>query len=817
MLRSNKFKWLRLFTFCIFVSCKAWSQGCVDTIISKQFDIENFAGTFWGSTNYQDSLGNLYLLGSRYIPTSPTQPILLRNNLVKFDRNKKITWSKYYQGSLGFDDFSVTRRIIGQDKDHNLYFAAWINIGGIGSVNNYSLLKLDSSGNILANKLLARQTLTPAGYGFLVFNNPTKIFSTLIASYILPASADPTLVAVDKDLTAIRWNKSYRPGINFIGSSTIASVESDDTTSITVNVVSYKNPLNTADTLYTFNFVKVHSLTGNIIAQRSYSCFDVQNPGKNVRVFPSPVNINYTAKEFIYSFRTLSNNHDTYTFLKMDKDLNIAATASFISNNALATANFNSINNNNIILNTNFTENGITKFATVNWNANLELITQKAYYSGQFTGNSSYVSLTYKNINSTFSYFVANTGFLVQGNNPVYLFDNIKNPNFEFDCSDKDIDLFSPVTLYGFNAGPVSFTEQPGLNYQLIDNINNYTALNGSFTESKYCDIISNCNSLKISGKSSFCLNKSNIDSFKVNRNSACLRKTKWSVNTTQMQVLQSNDSMVKVKFLQPFKGYIKAAYENCNIIDSFYIAVDTMYNVKTGVYLGNDTIQCVGKSIVLNAGDGFKEYSWQDGSALNTFTTSNTGLFYVAAKDSCNNIFRDSVYIQPNPKRLDLVQTGILCEYDTAKIILPNQLTNYLWQPTLNSLTRNNILLLFPAGNTIYTVSGESHNNCRVTDTLLIKKNNCYGVLYFPTAFSPDNNGINDIYKPRTTGILDVYQITIFNRYGETVFSTNNIAVGWDGKYKGKLLAGAYTWICNYTFRNGKQEKETGSFILIK
>jgi gliding motility-associated-like protein len=817
MLHFNKLKlFFFLFISCIFVQSKAWSQGCIDTIVSKQFDVENFGGTF-GGTNYQDSLGNLYVLGNRFFPQNLPQPIVLKNTLIKFDRNKKIRWSKSYTGSVGYDDFAITRKVIGQDKDHNLYFLGRINIGGIGNLNNQSFLKLDSSGNILANKLVIRQAPPFVGLGFSGFSNTGKIFSTLISSYTLP-TANINFMAVDKDLTAIRWSKSYRPNFNnYITASATTSVETDDTTSIIVNTLRYKNPLNTADTIYSFHFLKIHSLTGNIIAQKSYSCFNLQNPGKSFNVFPGPVNINYTTKEVIYSFSTLSNNLHTYTFLKVDNDLNITTTASFISSNTLATASFNSINSNDIILNANFTQSGLTKFATINWNTNLDLLTQKVYYSSQFTGNSSYTSLTYKNTNNTFSYFIETTGFFIQGNNPIYLFDNIKNPNFEFDCSDKAIDLFSLATPYIFSADTASFIEQPGLNYQLINNINTYTAQNSSFAESKYCDLISICNSLKIKGKSSFCLNTGNIDSFKVDRNSTCLRKTKWSVNNTQMQILQSNDSTVKVKFLQPFKGYVKAAYENCNVVDSFYLEVDTMYNIKTGVYLGNDTIQCIGKSIVLNAGNGFKAYTWQDGSTLSTFTTVNTGLFYVAVKDSCNNIFNDSVYIKANPKKLDLIQTGNLCEYDTAKILLPNQFTNYSWQPVTSSLIGNNILLLFPTDNTVYTISAESHNNCRIADTLLIKKKDCYGALYFPTAFSPDNNGINDIYKPGAMGILESYQISIFNRYGQMVFTTKNILSGWDGKYKGSLVPGTYTWVCSYTFRSRKAETETGSFILIK
>jgi gliding motility-associated-like protein len=283
------------------------------------------------------------------------------------------------------------------------------------------------------------------------------------------------------------------------------------------------------------------------------------------------------------------------------------------------------------------------------------------------------------------------------------------------------------------------------------------------------------------------------------------------------MQILQSTDTSVKVKFLQPFKGYIKAAYENCSVADSLYIEGDTVYNIKSGVYLGNDTLQCLGKSITLNAGSGFKKYEWQDGSTLNTYSTADTGLFHVKVLDSCNTVFTDSVYILPNPKKLNISYSNPLCEYDTAKIILTGNLTNYSWQPLVGSSINGNTLLLFPTGTTIYTIFAQSHNTCFIEDTVLIKKKDCYGSMYFPTAFTPNNDGLNDIYKPKAVGILQSFSLTIYNRYGNLVFHTTDISIGWDGKYKNKTQTGGYTWVCTYTFRSRKMETESGSFVLLQ
>ena len=446
MLYCNKLKhFFLLFIAGIFMQQNVQAQGCVDTIVSKQFDVENFGGTFWGGTNYQDSLGNLYLLGRRYTPPNPNQTGNLKNTLVKFGVDKKIIWSKSYQGSIGFDDFAVFRTTIGQDKDQNLYYVARGNFGGIANLNNQNFLKLDSSGNILANKLMVRQTPPLQGVGFRGINSSPKVFSTLISSYT-GTNGIFTFAAVDKDLTIIRWSKWYRPSFNnFISSNGYYSVELDDTTAIITNILNYKNPLIVNDTIYTFNLVKINSLTGNIIAQKSYSCFSTLNPNKSFTIFPLPVNINYDTKEVVYQFKRASNNGTAYSLLKIDDNLNIINSANYLTTTAFITYNFNPINSNDIILNATYPDNGVTKFATINWNNNLQLLSQRAYYSNQFTGNSYYVNLTSKNTNNTFNYFITTNGLFIQNDNPIYLFDNTKNPNFEFDCADKATDLFSPV------------------------------------------------------------------------------------------------------------------------------------------------------------------------------------------------------------------------------------------------------------------------------------------------------------------------------------------------------------------------------------
>ena len=74
-----------------------------------------------------------------------------------------------------------------------------------------------------------------------------------------------------------------------------------------------------------------------------------------------------------------------------------------------------------------------------------------------------------------------------------------------------------------------------------------------------------------------------------------------------------------------------------------------------------------------------------------------------------------------------------------------------------------------------------------------------CRGELYIPNAFTPNKDGLNDIFLPKCDN-LDTYSLEIYNRWGELVFSTTNSTIGWDGTFKGSPCnADTYIYIIKY------------------
>lgn len=88
---------------------------------------------------------------------------------------------------------------------------------------------------------------------------------------------------------------------------------------------------------------------------------------------------------------------------------------------------------------------------------------------------------------------------------------------------------------------------------------------------------------------------------------------------------------------------------------------------------------------------------------------------------------------------------------------------------------------------------------------------------IYVPNAFTPDGDQLNDVFLPIAHGIK-LYQLEIYNRWGERLFVTKDLQEGWDGYYKGELCKGdVYTWKISSSSWSGKQEQKTGTVVLIR
>jgi gliding motility-associated-like protein len=92
---------------------------------------------------------------------------------------------------------------------------------------------------------------------------------------------------------------------------------------------------------------------------------------------------------------------------------------------------------------------------------------------------------------------------------------------------------------------------------------------------------------------------------------------------------------------------------------------------------------------------------------------------------------------------------------------------------------------------------------------------------IYFPSVFTPNADGKNDGFGPGPISNLagiSAYTLSVYNRYGQLIFTTHDPLKRWDGMYKGYLLANySYVWQASYKKANGTERLQKGTVLIIK
>lgn len=246
--------------------------------------------------------------------------------------------------------------------------------------------------------------------------------------------------------------------------------------------------------------------------------------------------------------------------------------------------------------------------------------------------------------------------------------------------------------------------------------------------------------------------------------------------------------------------------------------------------------IKCKPDTVQLNASGGLI-YNWSPALGLTNPTISNplcyvnsTTIYTVTISsilgtDTCRSNLTTTVSVFPFtyssssittvPSIITLGQTGTLTlsgfTYTGTVSIYPNiPLTNlgnnqYAFQPTHSG----EYLISFSDAN------GCKHELKRIYIEIIT--NNCSeNTVYLPTAFTPNGDGNNDVLYIRSNFITEVF-LSIYDRWGEKIFETNDIKKGWDGYYKGKKLdQGVYGYYMTFKCNNGKESFKKGNITLM-
>ena len=190
-----------------------------------------------------------------------------------------------------------------------------------------------------------------------------------------------------------------------------------------------------------------------------------------------------------------------------------------------------------------------------------------------------------------------------------------------------------------------------------------------------------------------------------------------------------------------------------------------------------------------------------------------DSGNYYVYYKSAggCDSIAVFAVKLVKNPKDLMLVKDTCLHGNDSLTLSASRGFANYYW---MNDVTNQPDYTVFHPGTYMVRVNNDCGSK---TDTVNVY-NECDFPVYIPNAFSPNGDGLNDVFKVPEQNKDVFLELKIFNRWGQLIFDSEKQNIGWDGTYKSAPQpADVYIYYASMRGLGGKKIIQKGTVLLIR
>jgi gliding motility-associated-like protein len=204
---------------------------------------------------------------------------------------------------------------------------------------------------------------------------------------------------------------------------------------------------------------------------------------------------------------------------------------------------------------------------------------------------------------------------------------------------------------------------------------------------------------------------------------------------------------------------------------------------------------------------------SWSSGSVDSFITIDQSGLYTVQVLSGCDTI-TDSVTVTFTEAEFDLGNDTTFCYGEGLMINGPETFSNYLWQ---DGSSQNSYLA---SGSGLYILTVTGNNGCAFTDSISVTRETCGCGVYVPTAFTPDNDGRNELLMVYSNCSFSFFRFAVYNRWGQTVFMSDDPGSGWSGAFN-SIASGqnVYSWTLEYASpETGKGHKTMmGNVLLLR
>lgn len=218
----------------------------------------------------------------------------------------------------------------------------------------------------------------------------------------------------------------------------------------------------------------------------------------------------------------------------------------------------------------------------------------------------------------------------------------------------------------------------------------------------------------------------------------------------------------------------------------------------------------CPGANTTLIATGG-SSYNWSNGGTVDSITVTQGTYSVTASNIGCSGT-ASAVVTEITTNPISLGNDISTCKDSTVILDAGSGYTTYTWGGGESSPT------ISPQNSGTYSVTVVDANNCTISSSIQVTFNSCANdALFIPTAFSPNGDGKNDLFRVFGSNVQDI-DIEVYNRWGELVYSSQYFLGGWDGMYKGvKMPMGVYVYQVRGVFNDGVVRNYKGSITLLR
>ena len=307
-----------------------------------------------------------------------------------------------------------------------------------------------------------------------------------------------------------------------------------------------------------------------------------------------------------------------------------------------------------------------------------------------------------------------------------------------------------------------------------------------------------------------------------------------WSIVPSTAGAISGTGTTSTVDWSATYSGTVKIVVIGINacgqgaVSDTLMVTINPL-PLKPGIPTGASSLcmNAPNSTYTSTAGANATTYQWTilpatAGTISGTGLTGTvdwgssfigTAMIFVKGVNSCGSgVASDTIIVTLHlAPTINLGNDTTICTA-TGLVLSPGGSYNaYKWQDS--STTSTFIIPVDNPSSNVYWVR-VTLDGCTGTDNITVVVVDCEILLEIPNVFTPNNDGINDVFEPGKRKGITKMSTSIYNRWGKLVYKSDDLQIGWDGKNNAD---GVYYWIINYTDMAEKTSNINGSLTLMR